>query len=191
MFGSKHEDPVLWFTFWCSQAFLNRTVSASAGLPSASRSPLSPQQRLTLANALREGWKQPKPIFSTKLRRLNPSQELFVELLLREFENALKTGKASFFRSMADALEIINQWKFADQARLLVFFRCFNIIDGRPVQKTDIPPTRSIAAYLKEHELNVDDRTIRRMKTELGIVSDAKRGRPVNAKLEKPSASGL
>lgn len=197
MFGLKHKNPVLWFTFWCSQAFLSRAVPAnaarfsglprfSAGIsegnprpPGASQPTLSPQQRLTLANALLEKGKQ--PIFSTKLRRLNPSQELFVELLLCQFEEALKSGNAQFFREMADALETINQGRFADQPRLLVWLYSFNLVDGKPVQRRGIT-TRGVTAFLKRQGFTLDARTIRRMTVDLGIIKDTTSGRPKGSK---------
>lgn len=207
-FGARCDDPTLWFTFLMSRALTGRAappkppqplrvtnlfggIAGHPLLPTGVVNPVGGKARAALAraNKLRENPTSHLP--ATCLRALNSGQELFVELLLREFEKALKTGQASFFRSMADALETINQGKFADQPRLLVFFYCFDIVDGMPVPKASIPPTRSIKAHLREHGLEVDDRTIRRMKRELGLPNDAKRGRPVEPKLEGPLESGL
>ncbi len=194
-FGSKHEDPVLWFTFLCSLHFSPRGVAATTAqisrkpgvspsgwkprLPGSSHPTLSHQQRLTVAIALLEKGKQPN--FSTKLRRLNPSQELFVELLLCQFEEALKSGNAQFFREMADALETINQGRFADQPRLLVWLYSFNLVDGKPVQRRGIT-TRGVTAFLKRQGFTLDARTIRRMTVDLGIIKDTTSGRPKGPK---------
>ena len=192
--GPYHDSPTFWTTFFFSLIFPRRAALNTAGIPSRPHNlfggingrrialpgaslPIvsSNRKRLEFANQVRE--RIENAVYPKTLRRLSPRQALFVELILIEFEKSLDSGNAGFFREMASALETINQGRFADQPRLLVFLHCFDLVDGKPVRKTGIT-TRGIKALLKKHGVIVSETQIHRMAKDLGVVKDSTPGMP-------------